>query len=208
MPKQPSKTPYTHWTWGGMMSLNNNLCFGAADDSGNASGCWAITLAIGQLLNSIAGAIRYKGQPSIGVKNTTVLIPLNNGLQYYAGWYGANSGGIDILDSTTPTYYSNYESYVETDIIPIGTVINPKNFTILEMKLDTPLTANEKIRISMRNDLNTSYTQVLETTTAGAIDDGATNLPLYNFKWIQFKVEIQTSGSSNSFVRLKQLRIR
>lgn len=208
MPKQPTKTPYPSITWGGVISLNNNLCFGATDVSRNAAGCWAITLAIGELLNAVPGAIRYKGQPSAGVYNTTNLIAFANGIQYYACWFNGTYGGIDILDSTTPTFYTNYEGYLESDIIPVGTALQQRTFNTVELKLDSPLTAGEKIRVSMRSDLVASYTQVLEITATGAIDGSSSSIPVQAQKWIQIKVELQTTGSSNSFVRLKDVRIR
>lgn len=210
LPKQATRTPFPNWTWGGIMSLNNNLCFGAGDASNNASGVYAITLMVGQLLNAIAGAIRYKGQVSAGVYNAFVLIPFLNGLQYYAAWYNGTNGGIDYLDSVTPTFYSNYESYVESDIVPIGTALQGKTFNTIEYKLDTPMVNGEKIRLSMRSDLNTSYSQALEniaTATYLPVDGSSNSIPIQLGKWVQVKAELQ-SLSGGSFVRLKEIRIR
>lgn len=217
IPKYPSKSPYPIYTWGGIMSLNNNLCFGVSDSAsgvaGNAGGCWAITLAVGQLLNTVAGAIRYKNQPSIGFYNIDILIPFANGIQFYAAWYNGTNGGIDVLAYATDSsvqYYSSYESYIETDIIPIGTSLQPKTFNTIEAKLDTQTTAGEKFKISMRSDLTPSYTQAFEVTATGSIDgnSSAVGIPIQLGKWVQVKAELQTTGTSNSFVRLKDIRLR
>lgn len=217
VPKYPTGNPYSTFTWGGIMSLNNNLCFGIQDNTptgvaqNNASGCWAITLGISQYGLLQAGAIRYKGLPSAGRYNTNILIPQNDSLTYFAGWYAGTTGGIDILDVATPTFYSNYESYIESDIIPIGTALQQKTFNTIEAKLDTPLTTGEKFKISIRSYLNgTTYTDVFEQTTVGATsgDSSSVGLPIQLGQWVQVKASLQTSGTSNSFVRLREIRLR
>ena len=221
LPKYCTGVPYPLITWGGIMSLNNNLCFGVEAKNAEtvavvngASGCWAITLAVGELLNSIAGAIRYKGQPSAGKYNTTVLIPISDGISYQAGWYDGTYGGMDLLTIGYPStqFYSNYESYIETDIISIGTALQPRTFNTIEVKFDTPLIAGEKVRVKMRGDLKTSYSTVFELTSAGGEIDAnssGSGVPIQLNKWMQFKVEIQTiAGSTRSYVRLKEVRIR
>ena len=219
MPKQLTRSPYGLWNWGGIMSLNNNLCFGAEDTSPTgtvnnyASGCYAITLALSQYGNLVAGAMRYKNRPSFGTTNTTVLIPFSDGLRFYAGWYYPTGqyGGIDILDIATPTYYSNYESCLESDIIPIGTALQGKTFNTIEYKLDTPLVSGEKIRIGLKSDMGTTvFTTVLEniaTSTYLPMDGSSSSLPIQYTKWIQAKAELQTL-SGGSLVRLREIRIR
>lgn len=219
VPAQPTKNPYSLFSWGGIMSLDNNLVFGVADQTStggtqnNASGAWAVKLSLGQLLNVVAGAIRYYGQPSGGVYIPTVLIPTTNGLTYYAAWYNGTSGGIDILDNATPTFYSYPTlngtppgSYLETDIVHIGTAYNPKTLSNVEASLDTALVASEKFRISMRNNLSDTYTLCFEQTTTGALfGKSDSGLPEQALQWVQFKAELQTV-SGGSFTRLKEIR--
>ena len=218
VPYQPTLTPYPVFTWGGIMSLRNNLVFGATDVNGNAAGVWSIALAVGQMLNNVAGAIRNIGQVSGGAFNPTVLIPNSNGLNYYAGWYNTalTRGGMDYLDTATPTFYTynatpatSQGSYIETEIIPIGTAINPKNLTVIEVKLDTALVSGEKFRVCMRNNLSDTYVKVFEQTATGAVDgnNSGVGVPLINLKWVQFRIDLQTV-SAGSFVRIKELRFR
>lgn len=223
LPKYPTGNPYSLWTWGGIMSLNNNIAYGAADTTvagvvqNNAAGCWSTTLTVSQYGNLVAGATRYKNQPSSGNYNTTVLIPSPDSLHFYAGWYNSASsyGGIDFLDTVTPTFYSynatvgtNQGSFLETEIIPIGTAINPKNLTQIEAKLDTALVAGEKFRIAMRSNLSATYVTAFEVTTAGEVDGStaSTGISIQNLKWVQFRADLQTV-SGGSFVRLKEIRL-
>lgn len=223
VPKYSTNFPYPSFTWGGIMSLNNNFCFGTTNATGtanNSAGVWSITLALGQLLNSVAGAIRYKNQPSTGLRLPNVLIPLSDGLNFYCCSFNGTNGVVDVLSSSSnvgsgPTFYSynsnpaiNQGSYLETEIIPIGTAINPKNLTVIEAKLDTPLTAGEKFRICMRSNLSASYVTAFEQTTTGAIDgnNANTGVSLEDLKWVQFRADLQSTGNPGSFVRLKEIR--
>jgi hypothetical protein len=63
----------------------------------------------------------------------------------------------------------------------------------------------------MRSNLSDSYTQIFETTTAGAIDGNSSGngMPIQLGKWVQFKIELQTiSGATRTYTRLKELRFR
>ena len=94
-----------------------------------------------------------------------------SGFSIYTAWLNTgspNTYGIDISNSVP---YSNYESYIDTDIIPIGQYLNKKTFNNLEFKLSTPLVSGEGVKISYRSNLSDSYTPVGETTNAGALSD-------------------------------------
>jgi hypothetical protein len=112
--------------------------------------------------------------------------------------------GIDISNSTP---YSSYESYLETEIVPVGTLLDPFTPSQLEWKTAAPLVSGEGVRISYRTNITTSYTQMGESTTAGAISD----MYKANFQkaqWVQFKVETKSTASSPSRTRLTEIRIR
>lgn len=231
LPKYPTGNPYSLFTWGGIMSLNNNLVYGVADTTvlgvaqNNCAGVWSTVLTVSQYGNLIAGATKYKNQPSAGNYNATVLIPVANSLNFYAGWYNSvgQYGGIDYLDTVTPSFYSysitpatNQGSFIETDIIPIGTAFNGKQVSQISAKLDTPLVSGEKFRICMRSNLTDTYVSVFEQTLSGAIDGKSDNgvplnigdstaNPAQGLKWVQFRADLQTI-SGGSFVRLKEIR--
>jgi hypothetical protein len=163
--------------------------------------------------------------------NPTVLIPNANGLNYYAG----STGVIDYLDTATPSFYT-YDSstttlpvtgtsYIESDLISIGTAFSPTSISKVSAKLDTELASGEKFRICMRNNLSESYVQVFEvdtnvnTSLVGAIDGKSDNgiplnqgdstaTPQQGLKWVQFRADLDcsASGIDRSFVRLKEIR--
>jgi len=207
IPKHILGGPYETVTWGGIMSLNNNLCVGISSTS--CSGVIAIQLFTGELGQTIAGALRYKGQPSNGAELPSVLIPFNDGIRYYSFAGDSGSAVIDKLSLTT--FYSAYESYIETDIIPIGTALQPRTFNTVEFKLDTALINGEKIKISARSELSDTYVEIMEieaTATSGEID-GSAPLTIELGKWIQIKVELQTvDTSTRSYARLKEIILR
>lgn len=129
-------------------------------------------------------------------------LPAGNGL--IVGWYNDGEYGVDV-GSSDP--YSNYESYIDTDFIPVGSFLTSWSPTQLEWKTSTPLVAGERVKISYRRNITESFTQVGESTTAGALSD----LYKANFQkvqWVQFRIELQSTASSPSFVRLTEMRIR
>ncbi len=211
MPKYPAKTPYPLFTWGGIMCLNNNLCFGIADQNNNASGCWAVQLLVNEYGQTVKGAIRGKGTPSTGNYNTTVLIPQSDGLTYYAGSYNGTNGVIDRLDTQSSQVYSNYESYIETAIANVGTALQPKTFNTIEVKFDTPLYTGEKVRVSMRSNLKSTYTMQFEAIASDptSMIDYASQINLQEMKWVQILVEMQTTTNNNrTFCRVKEIVLR
>ena len=212
MPKYPAKTPYPLFTWGGIMCLNNNLCFGIADQNNNASGTWAIQLLTNESNGqTIPGAIRGKGTPSTGNYNALILIPQSDGLVYYVGSYNGTNGVIDSLDIQPSQVYSNYESYIETDIANIGTALQPKTFNTIEIKFDTPLAQVEKVRVSMRSNLNATYVEQFEviSTDSTTFIDASSPVNIQEMKWVQIKIEAQTITNNNrTFCRIKEVVIR
>ncbi len=222
--------------WGGVMSQGDHLVFGAQGGSTEYSGVYQVNLNTGALVNPITGSIVMLNQNSNGTTaSNTVLIPYtsprvlqgnsnllnlqysySNGIQYICGWVNTAGtvGGIDKLafptadnPNTAPSFYSNYETFVVSDLIPMGSAIEPITITQVEAKLDSPLVSGEKFRVSMRSNLNTSFTTLFEQTAVGAVDGLSTTISVQNMKWIQLKCEMQ-SVSGGSFVRLKQLMIQ
>jgi len=213
LPRQNNTPVTSSFTWGGVMSLGNHLMFATYDGNYNNTGIFQTNLNVGSAVNPITGSIVFHNQSSLLPQNNstvvqnTVLAPTYDGITYFCAWTSLSGGGIDKLDLSD--FYPNYESYVVSDIIPVGTSLQPKTFSRIEMKLDTPLIAGDTIRISMRSDLSQSWTQCFETTTVGVIDDNSA-IPVEMQKWVQIKAELHANspaGGNPSFVRLKQIRL-
>src|ERR1700728_709109 len=112
----------------------------------------------------------YGLTPASGASTVGLLMdnePSSNGQDsYYSAWSnGSNIGGID-YNSTT--LWQNNEPVIETDIIPIGTILSKQSFGRIEYKLDRPLALNDSITMYWRPSLTDSYVQIGTGTTATA----------------------------------------
>lgn len=211
MPDHISGTEDPIFTWGAAGFNKNQLYFGAlvTTNSGGAlskyGGLWAVDLATNALrLVNILSYGTYAGY-------ATVFIPLSgtgNGTGFYVGWNsGASTYGVDV-SSGNP--YTNYETYIESDMIPVGTYLKKRTFETFEWKVSRPLVTGENIRMSMRNDLTTAFTVIGTTTSAdtGQVQGYFAGTPQEKNLWLQLKVELQSTTSSPSYVRLTQIRAR
>ena len=209
---------------GGTVYQNNSLPYGDAmywrnqlyftytakkNDGSSLStvtGVWAIDLD--------TNALRMSNQLSFGTSGTITALAPNittdtpGGSGIFSAWYTGNSNGVDISSSTP---YANFEPYIETELIPVGTALNPKTFAQVEYKLSYPLGNNgtsESVRIAYRTDLSQNYTTIYTTssTTGGISAYNAVNFE--KSQWLQFKISLSSNATTPTYVRLKEMRLR
>ncbi len=213
MPDHLSGTVNPYYIWGDATFSRNQLYFGvqATDNTGTAinqyGGTWAIDLD--------TKALRLLTQQSYGTYAgiTSALSPVlgnltSNGFGLLMGWYtSANTtGGID-KSSSSP--YTGGQSYVDSDLIPIGRYIDPQTPTQIEWKTSVPLVAGESVAMFYRLNFNDSYSVITSTTTSftGLISE----LLKSNFQkaqWLQLRAVLTSTASSPSYCRLTEFRIR
>lgn len=170
------------------------------------SGVWAI--------NSDTGALRMVQSTVTGASWVRMALPVADGftqeLLRPAGQgllVGYSVGSAYYLDFSSSLPHVAYSTYVETEIIPVGTFFYKKTFEHVEFKLGLPLVSGEGIKIYQRSNLNTSYTLVEEFNEAGIIS-GAKDITWENVEWMQIKVEMKSTAATPSYVRLREVRIR
>jgi len=182
----------------------------------NMGGLWALDVSMNIMGTATAVGLRMTNTlsqgatffPHVIAPNVNSNNPAGTGL--YLGWSSATttSYGIDV---TTSNPYSDLSTEVVgeiyTDLIKTGTYIAPLSFTQVEWKLAEPLVSGEKVRISIRQSYSDAWTVVGTTDTAGVLS-AAYDMPVQNGQWVQFYIELQSTTSSPSFVRLKEIRVR
>ena len=226
LPDHISGTVEPYFTWGGVSTTKNQLYFSALCTTNSGSsitaygGVWAIdvdTRAL-RMTNKLSYGT-YAGYASAIIAiiyNTPSSNPGGAGL--YIGWNsGASTYGID---KTLSTLYTNGETTIDSDYIPIGTFLEPATNSTVEFKLATPVTTGESIKLQYRQKLSDSFSDCgttvfsYATSTAG----GGTawngyggvyqNVNFQNSQWIQIRA-VLTGGSSNpSYVRLTEIRLK
>jgi len=150
----------------------------------------------------------YGLTPASGTLPNGILIdnsPSANGNDsYYSAWSnGATTGGIDYNDTSL---WQNFEPVIETDIIPLGSILDKKTTGQIQFKLDRPMTTGDQIRMSWRPSLTDSYTVMGTTTSAQLSDYYPTSIS--QAQWAQFKIEFKCASASSSRIPLREIRFQ
>ena len=177
------------------------------------AGIFSLLVSPSQLGESAKGLVMesqnsYGLIPSAGAKPNGLLISNQNfttGLdQYYSAWSnGAALGGVDYNDSTL---WANYEPTIETDIIPLGSILDKRTLGQIMFKLDRQMTTGDFIRVYARQSLTDSYTLVGTSSTNQLSENIPSNLA--QSQWIQFMIQFKCAASGSSRIPLRELRIQ
>jgi len=189
IPDYLSGTTNPYFQWGWAMYWKDQLYFtvSCTSNSGsvinNFAGLWAIDIESTKALrmtNSLSYGTYAGSIPTIAPMGAQ--FPTGDGI--FAFWYNG-AGGVDY---TTSNPDPNQPTIIDTDIIPIGTFLNKKNYTSLEFKLAKPLVAGETMSLSWRPNLTDDFTLLDETTTDGLLSDVYT--PNFsNLQWLQLRAQ-------------------
>lgn len=215
IPDHISGTVEPYFIWGGATSNKNQLYFSArvTTNAGvannNYGGVWAIdmdTKAI-RLVNKLSYG-SYAGYASALTPNFSSA-PAGTGL--YIGWFnGTATYGID---QTSSNPYTNGESTVDSDLIPIGTFLKPTNNGRVEFKLSVPLVLGENVQLWYRQQFNQSFTQIGSSVLYNTNGSGTTyshafqKVPFKNSQWIQIRAVLTSTTSSPSYCRLTSMTL-
>lgn len=213
IPDNITSTVDPYFTWQDAIYWKNQLYFSfTASTNGNVSidtvaGVWGIDLT--------TNSFRYANQLSYGAYTgtTSVLMPsvmpdvftsIPAGGGFYIGWTNSGTYGVDVTSSTP---YTNYQTRIDSDLIPIGTFLNPDTISNIEWKTSKPLVSGESIKLSWRGNLTDSFTLIGTSSTAGKVSD----LYTANFQqqqWLQIRYEASSTATAPSYVPLREIRFR
>jgi hypothetical protein len=194
--------------------------------SNTVAGLWAIDLDSDALrmLNKTSdtaytGTMRMVAPRPPGNSGSPTSAIIGNNLQI--GWYGASASVIDV---STAVPYTNYEAFMELEIIPVGTYLDPFTPTQIEWKTAVPIGlggTQESVRISYRTNLGEAYTVLGTTTATGTAVVGSTTgsttgyagsdyytASFENVQWLQLKVEMASNATTPTYNRVTEVRIR
>lgn len=248
VPDHISGTIEPYFQWGGAAFSKNILYFGfsvqknTASPSGsdnltsNYKGMWAIDLNT----NAIYGANQLSGTNVYA----TAIMPIYGtfygsagGAGLFIGWADYNFGSTPTttgIDATSSAPYASSETYVDTDMIPVGTYLDPFSPSQVEWKTSYPIGVNgtlESISIAYRTALNQSFvtigttsiagsgaigsttgsTTIATTSGTGALPVGVSDYYQVNFQkaqWVQFRITMSSNATTPTYNRLTEMRIR
>lgn len=204
------------WLWGDLMDHRSRLFFQAISKTASGTnilaGIFSLIVAPAGV-DEAAKGLTMEAQNSYGLTPISGTIP--NGVlvdnqqwsvgqdSYYSGWSnGASVGGIDFNDTSV---WQNWEPTIETDIIPIGTILTKRTLGNIQFKLDRPMAAGDRIRMYWRPSLSASYVE-MGTTSTPQLSDYYTSA-ISQEQWVQFMIQTSGASSVSSRVPLREIRI-
>lgn len=217
----PSSYIEPSYKWGGTAYIRGRVYFSVLDQTsskaGNCGGIWSFIPTQNLYIGQDTGiALRLENQSSYGTYNgySTVLITFADqtqglGPQYWACWQDNISSPNYGFDKTHTHPVGSI--IIETDLLPVGTVLNKYTPKQIEYKLAAALSAGETVLVKWRKDATSSW------NTAGNVitPDGAVSLAGYfnaNFQgaqWVQLQYTLNPlPAPQTSWTRFTQSRIR
>lgn len=198
-------TPY-----GAAIYWRNQLyfTFTSTDNDGisltTTTALWAIDVASGAMrVVSKMSYNTYSGTIPVIVPNMATFSPGGEGL--FCGWTDAN--GTPGIDASVSTPYTNYETYIDLDMIPVATYIDPFSPSQIEWKTSAPLVSGEAVRLSYRTNITEAFTVIGTSSTAGVFSD-MMQANFQKVQWLQLRAELKSTASTPSYTRLTEIRIR
>lgn len=193
-----------------LTGLNCNLVIGKSDKV--LAGIFSLIVSP-SLLGETGSGLVMEAQNSYGLVPAADALAngilIDNGQSsngqdsYYSAWSnGVTSGGINYNDTTL---WQNWEPTIETDIIPIGTILSKGTLGNIEFKLDRPMVSGDAIRMWWRPSLSDNYTLMGTTTTAQLSDYYPTRIS--QSQWAQFMIQFKCASTGSSFICLREVRI-
>jgi hypothetical protein len=148
---------------------------------------------------NVAGGIRYNHIVSISADTFIV--------SWEKGESPSITYGIDFLSTTTRA--TAYSAYIESALYTVGGIKTPKKFQQGELILAKELATGEGLKVSYRNNLNDTFTEIdtFEYGSATGADNdnlGAVsviNIPMESVppcQTIQFKIAMTTGSASDT----------
>lgn len=222
VPDHLSGTVQPTFQWGATTTVNNKLCFGiylsvsqTLTTANKYGGIW--------MLDITTQACYVSNELFSGYQDYACALLAMTNLEYsgngvIAGWNSPNSfawGSSGIFSSTNATPYIDGNSWVVSDIIPVGTLLQPGTPYEFEFKLTVPLQTSETVQILVGSSLsdytNNTMTSVFTTTGDGILlSDNSSNhngSPVQNQQWLIVQAKLTSKSGSPSYCRLFQLRI-
>lgn len=224
IPDYLTGTTKSAFYWGGATASLNQLYFsflavqadGSTGLANPIGGLWCADLA--------SGILQMKCQLSYGTYAgfASALMPIiyNPVANYtppsidpmlYIGWSDGTGSSFGV-DRPTATVYTGGQSYVTSDMIPIGTLLRPTTAAQVEFKLAKPLLSTESVSVYQGSYFDMSYASfatlgTVTGSTTATILSGNFPIQQQNQQWCLVRVVLTGRSNNPSFNRLTQLRI-
>lgn len=222
VPDHISGTVQPTLVWGGTCYNLNQLYFSLYNPAIDALGTineygavWAIDInSQAMYVSNELSHGTYNGFASFIFPTTTQ--ETFSGYGFYAGWFNAGNS-ISGVDITVNAPYQSGQSYIVSDLIPVGTLLRKMTPYQFEIKTSMPLLTGESITLSVGYslaDYTTGNMTFIGTLVGGSNTSGSNVIVSGNFpttvenqQWLIIKAVLTGISSNPSYNRLFQIRI-
>ncbi len=206
----------------GVMYLRGRVYFSLLDQTtaktGNCGGVWSFVPTQNMYLGQDTGlALRLESQNSYGTYNgtATLLIPrfsqTANVPLYWAAWYSSVTSPTYGIDYSTSGTSASSPAVIETDFIPSGTMLNKRTLQQIEYKLGAPLDVGATVTMYYRLTPTDAWTACNTFNVETNALSGYVSVNFQQTQWVQLRIiltPITSSADTNTFVRLREVRMR
>lgn len=166
-----------YFVWGGATYLRGRIFFSIKDQTsshpGNCGGIWSFIPSFAafpqqdtgaslrmESASSLYSTFGFNGYAPVVLAGIETGAQQANGPQYLACWNQTTSNGAtttNSIDFSNTSPLTNGSSIIETDAVPVGTFLEPKTFSQIEVKFAANLVAGESVTINYRTDLSQAW---------------------------------------------------
>ncbi len=222
VPASPGTYIESTYTWGGVMYLRGRVYFSLLDQSatkaGNCGGIWSFVPTQNLYIGQDTGlALRLEAQNSYNTYNgyATLLIP--NEVQtgkfplYWSAWNSSVTSPTYGIDYSTGGTNASFPCIIETDAVPVGTLLNQRTLQQIEYKLGAPLDTNATVTAQYRVNITDAWTNCNTFITDSSKLSGYAQANFQKLQWLQLRfilTPITSTADSNTFIRFREIRVR
>lgn len=222
-----------YYIWGGAMYLRGRIFFSIKDQTsthtGNCGGVWSFVPSFSYYANQDVGlSLRmedassqyathgFNGYAPVMFSGQEAAAQQVNGPQYIAAWAQTTSSTTtNSIDFSGTNPLINGSSIIEYDAVPVGTFLEPRTFSQIEVKLAANLVSGESIVVNYRTDLSQAWasagtisSETLATGNGSALSRIIQGLNFQSAQIIQVQLILTSTVTNPSWVRVKDTYIR
>jgi hypothetical protein len=220
IPGSPSTYVEPSFSWGGFMYLRGRVYFSIQDQTatkaGNCGGVWSFVPTQNLYIGQDTGlALRLENQNSYNTYNgmANILIPKvvqnTSAPLYFSAWFSSVSSPAYGIDASTQGTNANFVGIIETDLMPIGSMLAKKTMKQLEYKVVSPLLSGETVSFQYRTDGTSAWASSGTLVPDLSALSGYYPADFQQAQYMQLRITLTpTTSTTGSFVRLLEILAR
>lgn len=197
-----------YYTWGDAIFHRNNLIFGTFVIPNTTSSplpvnqVWALDLATKEF-RSIAEVSTV----TLAGNATCLISPVNLSTPGMGFIMGSSDGGSNFKISYSGTTAGTGFAGIITDLMPVGTFMQKKTFSQVEVKFRNALQAGESVTVIPIADGASTTTLTFSPALSNGVLSSVAPVTFQASQWLQFQLSM-TGASATSGCRLYEIRVR